>query len=238
MSAPSLLSKCCNRSIGTPSVSCTTRGARSEQPRRHQRTRDWLESLGFRTTVQPLPNKPGKANLIATTRRRQRRPRARRTHRHGPVRRRALVAEPVRADRTRRTPLRSRHVRHEGLLPDRDRGGAAVRRREAHGAADDRRDVRRRVVDGRRAALAAADIPKAAVRDDRRTDRLPADLRAQRLHDVVDRAAGRVGTLVGSRPRPQRARCDALRDGRTARVSRATRRDASQSRFRRRRCRR
>ncbi len=62
-------------------------------------------------------------------------------------------------------------------------------------------------------AVSPLPIFRSRVRDDRRTDRLPADLRPQRLHDAVDRAAGIVRSLVRSRPRPQRARRDALRDG-------------------------
>ena len=185
------LSKCCTpcqHAIGQLHV----RRARSEQPRASSTSSaTWLESLGFKTTVRPLPDKPGKANLIATLGEGSGGTRARRTHRHRPVRRLALVAESVRADRARRTPLRPRHVRHERLLPDRDRSGAAVRRRRAQSAADDRGDLRRRVVDGRRARARRCRHSAGALRDHRRTDRLQADLRAQRLHDAVDRAAGR-----------------------------------------------
>jgi acetylornithine deacetylase len=51
--------------IGTPSVSCTTPALDQSNLAVINELATWLESLGFMTTVQPLPQNPGKANLIA-----------------------------------------------------------------------------------------------------------------------------------------------------------------------------
>ncbi len=52
--------------IGTPSVSCTSAALDQSNLDVIHELATWLESLGFRTTVQPLAHAPGKANLIAT----------------------------------------------------------------------------------------------------------------------------------------------------------------------------
>ncbi|HEY6597719.1 MAG TPA: acetylornithine deacetylase, partial [Pseudomonadales bacterium] len=65
MSAPSLV-EMLSSLVGTPSVSCTSAALDQSNVDVINELGGWLESLGFRTTVQPLPNKPGKANLIAT----------------------------------------------------------------------------------------------------------------------------------------------------------------------------
>lgn len=52
--------------IGTPSVSSTSdKHDQSNLPVIHLLA-DWLKNLGFKVTIQPLPNQVGKANLIAT----------------------------------------------------------------------------------------------------------------------------------------------------------------------------
>ena len=52
--------------IETPSVSCTSAALDQSNIAVINQLATWLESLGFKTTVQPLPKVPGKANLIAT----------------------------------------------------------------------------------------------------------------------------------------------------------------------------
>ena len=52
--------------IETPSVSCTSAALDQSNIAVINELATWLESLGFKTPVQPLPNAPGKANLIAT----------------------------------------------------------------------------------------------------------------------------------------------------------------------------
>lgn len=52
--------------IGTPSVSSTNQAHdQSNLPVIHLLA-EWLENLGFKVTIQPIANLPGKANLIAT----------------------------------------------------------------------------------------------------------------------------------------------------------------------------
>ena len=65
MQAPPLLTML-RSLIETPSVSCTTAALDQSNIGVINQLATWLESLGFTTTVQPLPNLPGKANLIAT----------------------------------------------------------------------------------------------------------------------------------------------------------------------------
>jgi acetylornithine deacetylase len=65
MQAPKLL-EMLQSLIETPSVSCTSAALDQSNIAVINQLATWLESLGFKTTVQPLPNLPGKANLIAT----------------------------------------------------------------------------------------------------------------------------------------------------------------------------
>jgi acetylornithine deacetylase len=65
MHAPPLLSML-QSLIKTPSVSCTSAALDQSNIAVINELATWLESLGFKTTVQGLPNAPGKANLIAT----------------------------------------------------------------------------------------------------------------------------------------------------------------------------
>lgn len=51
--------------IGEPSVSCTTTALDQSNLGVINHLAGWLEALGFATEVMPLPDKPGKANLIA-----------------------------------------------------------------------------------------------------------------------------------------------------------------------------
>ena len=52
--------------VNAPSVSCTTTALDQSNLAVINELGTWLESLGFATTVQPLLDRPGKANLIAT----------------------------------------------------------------------------------------------------------------------------------------------------------------------------
>ncbi len=52
--------------VGAPSVSCTDAALDRSNLNVIHHLADWLETLGFATEVMPLPDKPGKANLIAT----------------------------------------------------------------------------------------------------------------------------------------------------------------------------
>ena len=52
--------------VAAPSVSCTSAALDQSNLTVINQLAGWLESLGFVTTVQPLADKPGKANLIAT----------------------------------------------------------------------------------------------------------------------------------------------------------------------------
>ena len=65
MHAPPLLSML-QSLIKTPSVSCTSAALDQSNLAVINELATWLESLGFKTTVRPLTNVPGKANLIAT----------------------------------------------------------------------------------------------------------------------------------------------------------------------------
>ncbi len=65
MPAPKLL-EMFQSLIGTPSVSCTSAALDQSNVAVINELATWLESLGFAATVQPLPDAPGKANLIAT----------------------------------------------------------------------------------------------------------------------------------------------------------------------------
>jgi acetylornithine deacetylase len=65
MPAPTLL-EMFQSLIGTPSVSCTSAALDQSNIAVINELATWLESLGFSATVQPLPDAPGKANLIAS----------------------------------------------------------------------------------------------------------------------------------------------------------------------------
>ncbi len=65
MQAPKLL-EMLQSLIETPSVSCTKTALDQSNLGVINQLAGWLESLGFKTVVHPLPNAPGKANLIAT----------------------------------------------------------------------------------------------------------------------------------------------------------------------------
>lgn len=65
MSAPTLV-EMLRSLVSTPSVSCTTAALDQSNIGVINELGGWLESLGFTTSVRPLPDKPGKANLIAT----------------------------------------------------------------------------------------------------------------------------------------------------------------------------
>ncbi len=51
--------------VGSPSVSCTSAAHDQSNLGVIHHLADWLASLGFTTEVMPLPDKPGKANLVA-----------------------------------------------------------------------------------------------------------------------------------------------------------------------------
>ncbi len=51
--------------IGEPSVSCTSAALDQSNLGVINQLANWLDGLGFATEVMPLPDKPGKANLIA-----------------------------------------------------------------------------------------------------------------------------------------------------------------------------
>ena len=65
MSAPTLV-EMLRSLVSTPSVSCTSAALDQSNLNVINELGGWLESLGFTTSVRPLPEKPGKANLIAT----------------------------------------------------------------------------------------------------------------------------------------------------------------------------
>ena len=52
--------------VGKPSVSCTSKALDQSNLSVINELATWLESLGFTTTVQPLPHAPNKANLLAS----------------------------------------------------------------------------------------------------------------------------------------------------------------------------
>ena len=64
MSAPNLL-EMLTTLVREPSVSCTSAALDRSNVRVIHFLADWLASLGFSTEVMDLPDKPGKANLIA-----------------------------------------------------------------------------------------------------------------------------------------------------------------------------
>ena len=65
MSAPKL-TEMLRALVAAPSVSCTSSALDQSNLTVINELGTWLESLGFTTTVQPLADRPGKANLIAT----------------------------------------------------------------------------------------------------------------------------------------------------------------------------
>ena len=57
--------------IAEPSVSCINAAHDQSNLGVLHHLANWLEDLGFGVDVQPLPGKPGKANLVAKTRERR-----------------------------------------------------------------------------------------------------------------------------------------------------------------------
>ena len=163
--------------IKTPSVSCTTAALDQSNLAVINELATWLESLGFRTTVQPLPNMPGKANLIATLGKGT----------GGLVLAGHTDTVPYDDAHWSQSPfaLTERDGRFYGLGTCDMKGFFPIAIEAArqfagttlNSAADDRCDFRRRIVDGRRPLSCRRRYSEAAVRGDRRTDRLPADLR-------------------------------------------------------------